>query len=199
MATQIRAIETVYDGYRFRSRLEARWAVFFNALGIEYEYEKEGFDLSGYRMLDRDPNGELGARLGWYLPDFWLPIQKCWIEVKGRCPTDVEKATSAGLARMTGHRAFVQFAPVPFPHPGAVNSDAALGPGAWRYWWCQCPVCDSFGLAVDGYPQHLDCECVADGHSRQCRPTYDAPRIVAAYSVARQARFEHGESPGGRA
>src|ERR1022692_1636793 len=32
---------TQYNGYRFRSRLEARWAVFFNALHIKYVYEKE--------------------------------------------------------------------------------------------------------------------------------------------------------------
>ena len=37
----IKPIETVYNGYRFRSRLEARWAVFFDAAGIEYEYEPE--------------------------------------------------------------------------------------------------------------------------------------------------------------
>jgi len=37
--------------------LEARWAVFFDALGIKYEYEAEGYDLGGV----------------WYLPDFWLP------------------------------------------------------------------------------------------------------------------------------
>lgn len=42
----IKAIETVYRGYRFRSRLEARWAVFFDALGLEWEYEPEGFDLT---------------------------------------------------------------------------------------------------------------------------------------------------------
>lgn len=65
----IKAIETVYNGYRFRSRLEARWAVFFDTLGIEYQYEPEGFDL---------------GEAGWYLPDFWLPEQKCWIEIKGR-------------------------------------------------------------------------------------------------------------------
>ena len=39
------AKETYYDGYRFRSRLEARWAVFFNNIGLEYEYEMEGFDM----------------------------------------------------------------------------------------------------------------------------------------------------------
>ena len=63
----MKAIETSYDGYLFRSRLEARWAVFFKALGIKYEYEKEGFDLG---------NGV------WYLPDFFLSDYSCWVEVK---------------------------------------------------------------------------------------------------------------------
>lgn len=51
----IKSIETVYNGYRFRSRSEARWAVFFDAAEIRYEYEPEGFDLGDS---------------GWYLPDF---------------------------------------------------------------------------------------------------------------------------------
>lgn len=50
----IKPIETHYKGYRFRSRLEARWAVFFETLGWQWEYEPEGFDLEGT----------------WYLPDF---------------------------------------------------------------------------------------------------------------------------------
>lgn len=54
----IKPIETAYNGYRFRSRLEARWAVFFDAAGIEYQYEPEGFELSD------------GTK---YLPDFYLP------------------------------------------------------------------------------------------------------------------------------
>jgi hypothetical protein len=69
----IRPIQTFYDGHRFRSRLEARWAVFFNTLNIPYEYEKEGY------VLD--------SGLGTYLPDFWLPEQDCWIEIKGTAPT----------------------------------------------------------------------------------------------------------------
>ena len=60
MSEEIKAIETFYDGYRFRSRLEARWAVFFNASGIRYTYEPDGF----YKYGDR---GEM------YLPDFYLP------------------------------------------------------------------------------------------------------------------------------
>lgn len=63
----MKAIETKYKGYRFRSRLEARWAVFFDALGLQWEYEPEGFDL--------------GAA-GWYLPDFYLPQLDSWIEIK---------------------------------------------------------------------------------------------------------------------
>ncbi len=64
---EIKAIETRYRGYRFRSRLEARWAVFFDALGIEWEYEAEGFQLPS----------------GWYLPDFRLKGSlPMWAEVK---------------------------------------------------------------------------------------------------------------------
>lgn len=62
----IKPIETVYNGYRFRSRLEARWAVFFDAMGLAYEYEREGFDLHGE----------------WYLPDFWLRDLVAWVEIK---------------------------------------------------------------------------------------------------------------------
>jgi hypothetical protein len=35
-------IPTRYKGYHFRSRLEARWAVFFDALGLRWQYEVEG-------------------------------------------------------------------------------------------------------------------------------------------------------------
>src|SRR6266498_2703547 len=73
MATKLRAIETHYKGYRFRSRLEARWAVFLDALGLHWEYEKEGFDLKGFR----------------YLPDFWLPDLRLWLEIKPEAGTPI--------------------------------------------------------------------------------------------------------------
>lgn len=76
----IKAIETEYKGYRFRSRLEARWAVFFDACGFKWDYEPEGFDINGIK----------------YLPDFCLhdvcfplfdddtaPHHDFYIEVKG--------------------------------------------------------------------------------------------------------------------
>lgn len=47
MSAGLKAIETHYKpSYRFRSRLEARWAVFFDALGYEWEYEVEAGSLS---------------------------------------------------------------------------------------------------------------------------------------------------------
>lgn len=72
------AIPTIYDGCHFRSRLEARWAVFFNTLGIRWEYEPQGYYVGGmYAGQDGLEDSE------WYLPDFYLPDLGTWVEVKG--------------------------------------------------------------------------------------------------------------------
>jgi hypothetical protein len=77
-------IQTVYKGYRFRSRLEARWAVFLDSLNIKWQYEHEGFDLGGT----------------WYLPDFYLPGQSpaAWFEVKPKTP-DTEQDKEALITK----------------------------------------------------------------------------------------------------
>ncbi|MEV7602929.1 hypothetical protein AB0O91_36745 [Kitasatospora sp. NPDC089797] len=67
--TTIQPIETRYAGHRFRSRLEARWAVFFDTVGITWEYEPQGYTVGP----DKRP----------YLPDFWLPDLHAFVEVKG--------------------------------------------------------------------------------------------------------------------
>jgi hypothetical protein len=72
MPNQIKAIETRWKGYHFRSRLEARWAVFFEALGLNWEYEPEGFVLKD------------GTN---YLPDFKVTSPNgaiSWYEVKNK-------------------------------------------------------------------------------------------------------------------
>lgn len=88
MTTAIKPIETRYNGYRFRSRLEARWAVFFDELEIEYIYEKEGFDL---------------GKAGYYLPDFWLPQVFMWAEVKPKPLNDTELEKVKALVQGTGY------------------------------------------------------------------------------------------------
>lgn len=62
MATAIAAIETVYKGIRFRSRLEAKWACFFDLCGWAWSYEP--MDLNGW------------------IPDFALGEHPVLVEVK---------------------------------------------------------------------------------------------------------------------
>lgn len=59
-----RGIPTTYNGVRFRSRLEARWAAFFDLLDWPWLYEP--IDLAGY------------------IPDFILPLKsgRVLVEVK---------------------------------------------------------------------------------------------------------------------
>lgn len=87
----LRPIETTYCGHRFRSRLEARWAIAFERCGIEWQYEPEGYQLPA----------------GWYVPDFYLPRfnSGLWIEVKpaGRPLTASELDRAKDLARFSGH------------------------------------------------------------------------------------------------
>jgi hypothetical protein len=83
----VKAIETSYKGYLFRSRLEARWAVYLDVLGLKWEYEVEGYDF-----------GELR-----YLPDFWLSQVRLWAEVKPG-PFDAEAVEKCRrLVYATGH------------------------------------------------------------------------------------------------
>lgn len=66
----MKPLPTKYAGISFRSRTEARWAVFFDALGVKWTYEDEGYALS---------NGQA------YLPDFRIRLETgkfLYVEVK---------------------------------------------------------------------------------------------------------------------
>ena len=63
-----KAMEVAYSGRIFRSRLEARWAVFLDLLNVNWDYEPSFYQVSQ----------DL-----YYLPDFYLPDQQLWLEVKG--------------------------------------------------------------------------------------------------------------------
>ena len=106
----MKARETNYRGCRFRSRIEARWAVFFDTLGIKWWYEPEGFSLRfDYKNLVAEwgmtkeellaagiPQTfkHLDGKEYSYLPDFYLPELDYWLEIKGPNPKreEVEKA-----------------------------------------------------------------------------------------------------------
>lgn len=179
-------IPTKYDGYKFKSRIEARWAVFFNELGISYEYEKEGFVLS---------DGVC------YLPDFWIPNMKCWVEIKGQEPTGLEEWKCQELAKL-GHDVYLISGPIPNPvdklygnttmfeywekegHPGAYKR--YFGDGGWdyQYWWCTCPECKITWMQFNGRAAR-NCKC---SDSDKTYNTTD-PILVEALLKARQYSF----------
>ncbi|MDJ0599551.1 MAG: hypothetical protein QNJ37_11995 [Crocosphaera sp.] len=84
----INPIETVYKGIRFRSRLEARWAVFLDTLNFKFVYEPDGYDLNGT----------------WYLPDFWVPDWKAFLEIKPQQPTKEQMDKCQSLSTLTSYR-----------------------------------------------------------------------------------------------
>jgi len=115
-AFSMKAIETRYKGYRFRSRLEARWAVFFDALGLSWEYEPEGFETDA----------------GWYLPDFKVHFEKgfeFWLEIKGKMPTNDEIRKCEALASGTGQDVYMACGNIGAPtQPYGLKSPALGGP-----------------------------------------------------------------------
>lgn len=93
----IKAIETRYAGHKFRSRLEARWAVLFDQLEIEWLYESEGYDVDGK----------------WYLPDFDLPGFNAFFEVKG--PQKYDHDMLYSMSCQLGRPIFMVFNSIPDP------------------------------------------------------------------------------------
>lgn len=195
MTAIIRPVETVYDGYRFRSRLEARWAVFFKSLGVRYEYEPEGF------MTEAGP----------YLPDFRVTCcakrgGDCrpfplYIEVKGR----MDAASAARIKAFShynaghdrGRQALLIVGDVPdIRHAHDIFDSRATG----SY--------DTMGFGL--YPMNYETvdgdhfaayPCVDDGRFGLLGDDLhyiewgDHLRTAYSYIAARRARFEHGEQP----
>jgi hypothetical protein len=189
----IQAIVTHYDGHVFRSRLEARWAVFFNALEIPYDYEREGYELSD------------GTR---YLPDFWLPEQQCYVEIKGQEATISERRKALLLAQQSDHPVYIFEGGVVAPrfetyleghaliyHP----LDRAVSPKVADCTWFECTGCHGHYLDYD-HALLYGTEGPQSSRCIQC-PAYLGPlgirgfALSAAYDAARSARFEFGQTP----
>lgn len=181
-----KAIPTEYQGILFRSRSEARWAVFFNTLGIRWEYEKEGYQL-----------GDIC-----YLPDFWLPEQDCWFEVKGADPDDLDCKKSSRLALYTGKVAYITFNEMALPgEPRGIARFHVFFPGEtpdadMDYTWCECPNCGKLGITYLGYADRLPCKarhndpgCPKHSRKGDKAQNHDSSRIISAYKTARRERF----------
>lgn len=198
----IKAIETVYAGCRFRSRLEARWAVFFDTLGVKWLYEPQGYVLG---------NGET------YLPDFWLPKLQLWVEVKGaatqidwiklhaataadglplvygREETPLSVLGKSDISRMPMLDRILLLGEVPQPTDcgweHVVTSLSSRGPSFHgAFFWTS-----EFLRQLDAdlpWPSGVDERLFAGFRSTAVRLAY---KVEKAYNAARKARFEHGE------
>jgi hypothetical protein len=179
---QIKAIETRYKGYRFRSRTETRWAVFFDSLGIKWEYEKEGYELS----------------CGRYLPDFWLTEWEIWCEVKGKTATMDEIAKCQELRNKSSHAVLCLESPIskgPYSLYAFDTTDSGGGSSDWAIEWGH----DQDGCADIYVVDHLrsdrqiwrsenfdnECLSIAECYGDSC--------ILRAITAARSARFEFNE------
>lgn len=128
----MQALPTTYKGYKMRSRLEAKWACFWDLLGVAWEYELDAFDLGDVR----------------YLPDFWLPDFRAWVEIKGEIRDDraglrmLEQC--AGLARMDRRPVVLCFSDPFNPRCCVFTHKHMYSESRWTY----CPTCGKLALGV---------------------------------------------------
>lgn len=187
----IKAIETRYAGCHFRSRLEARWAVFFDAMQIQWEYEPERFALP---QTFEESERCLPVRT--YLPDFYLPENETWVEVKGSGRAldwrhilpfcDYDCALPGLKDSRDTHRGLMLLGPIPRVNPGdsnawshpilqhhkglTINHASFFQPKGisvgqdYRSARCHCGWGDYLGDGTSGGPAWLDPDEVLGGH-----------------------------------
>ncbi|SRR6266581_4413350 len=174
----MKALETEWNDFRFRSRLEARHAVVFDFIGLDVRYEHQGFDLDG----------------DWYLPDFYAPKQKFWIEIKPIKPTPEEERKAWKLAKHTKEPVYILWGDCWLPIAQAKKSEDYDGgylytpDGDWEnfQWLFKCPKCGHIGIELFGQSVLSQCGCPV--RLRQDND-YDE-KLVAAYKKARGMRFD---------
>ena len=173
----LEALPTEYGGARFRSRTEARWAVFFDHLGIRWEYEAQGFDAGG----------------DWYLPDFLL-FPACgmlWAEVKGSWESEgIDRWRKFAPWRPQPSRTVIligtpQLGDTALVIGGREDGNPHAGPWEDEQEWRPCPSGYHFDFAYAGTFRSKYAE---DGCSHD--PSSDRElRLRRAYDAATTHRF----------
>lgn len=183
----LKAIETIYNQNKFRSRLEARWAVALTELGITYCYETEGYDL--------------GAA-GQYLPDFYLPDSETYVEIKPQKPSDEEIEKAREMHRQSGKDVVIiygdcqQFEVIVFPE-NRISTGGKYGAIQFIKYLAYCQLRKSARLLLT----HLDCLSaypeanpldLNSTNTKVLAALKTSPAIALA--AAQQAQFEHGRN-----
>jgi len=102
----------MHNGVRFRSRTEARWSIFFDIAGIPWRYESEAF--------------QFGNEV--YIPDFLLPREDAFLEIKGVMPDDDCIGKMARFSEASGKRLYVAIGS-PEIGPRVADVQRLLDPG----------------------------------------------------------------------
>ena len=172
----IKPIETKYNGFRFRSRLEARWAVFFDMIGLKYEYEVEGFEMNGIR----------------YLPDFYIPSLDRWFEIKAKPLSEYEMKKCEEFC-FNKDNENIKFS-VLVGSPEAVKIDEFVGVMEYVWEWPSEKYPDNYRIQA---PKELIEE---EYYSRFMKGLWVVPdrteeEVAVTAIAAGKARFEFGEKP----
>lgn len=180
---ELKAIPTRYKGHVTRSRLEARWMVFWDHLGVEWQYEAEGYQL---------------GEAGWYLPDFWLPNQEWFVEVKGQRPTTDEAEKCGALAQASGKMVLLV---VGLPNTQeTVECYCHWTPDNWSnphpVELAACRDCGRLAIRSSGFGGYGVCPnwCAYHGENFRGYDTFYSEWIDCHALATRAARFEHGET-----
>ena len=195
---ELKAIQTKYKGYLFRSRLEARWAVFFDACGVAWEYEPEGYDLGGglYYLPDFLLHGVVGRDAG----DLFVEVKGQMTEIDALkirrfvelgMPDDGTIGKSRTATLIVGNipcgetmREIEEF----------VEDEAYAVTGHnWPTKFNFETIDGDYFAAHPGINHQGKFELFGDDSSYLCEMNKRATE--RAYRIARQARFEHGEMP----
>jgi hypothetical protein len=175
----IKAIETQYNGYRFRSRLEARWAVFYDAIGLAWKYEDQGYEVKTAKGTIR------------YLPDFWLDCGH-WAEVKGNLDMPGVRRLHALASAMSvcgQGNDFVVFGDVPGERSTLWPAQLHFHRRLWAVAWSPEPGCPM-------RRPHVAVEATGEmgEHLTNGFPFGVPDWARDGLNRARKARFEWGES-----
>lgn len=188
--SNIKPIQTYYKGYHFRSRLEARWAVFFDALGIEWEYEPEGFRLPSGRMYLPDFRIKCYGKRGGYDRNYFY----LYVEVKG----EMTEEDAQKIREFFGcDYSILVVGNIPYVSQEDDVYDS------WTF--NNYEPMNGYDICPFNY-ELIDGDCfgaypaaTADGRfylfGDDCNyiNVDDCERVLRAYQLARSARFEHGE------
>lgn len=189
----IQSIFTNYAGYTFKSRLEARWAVFFDHMKLDYMYEPVCMFLPAASCN--------------YSPDFFVPHLQLaggrdvavWIEIKGPSPISEELKKASELCGQTETDVYMFF--------GDIGTSAYTRKFSeetrviqWHYepqqkevirieslGLAECKTCRALDIVKEASTLKVNCSC--SNSQKQARTSHFFSPLFIAMKAAKTYKF----------